>query len=430
MVRVRLLLGIFLFVGIYVVFNSSFVVERIWGDMAIPHNGDDGFLKRRYDVCCVGGGLSGSVIAERYASVLNYNVLVMDKRDHIGGNCYDYFDDESGIRVSKYGAHLFHTKSQRVWDYVKQFSEWTPWEHKVVGFVNEKYVPIPVNIDTVNSLFGLSLQNTADMDKWLKEEQIPFENPKNSEEMALSRVGQRLYDLIFKPYTRKQWAKDPSELGPEVTARIPVRNNFDDRYFGDPYQALPSKGYTAVFQRMLNNPRITVRLNTDYFAIRDRLQCDKLYYTGPIDTYFAYLGWPKLEYRSLSFERVVAKNTKYFQPKSVVNHPSSSVDYTRIVEYKHFLNQTSPHTVYFIERSTDVGEPYYPVPNQENKDLYAKYQEMAQKETGVKFVGRLANYKYFNMDEAILNALEIFDADTASLQAKVQLKRKKQRLRK
>jgi len=216
-----------------------------------------------------------------------------------------------------------------------------------------------------------------------------------------------LYSRVFK-----KWAKYPAELGPEVTARIPVRNNHDGRYFSDPYQALPTHGYTNIFERLLDSNYITVQTNVDYFDVRNKLNCGRLYYTGPIDSYFADLGWPKLEYRSLDFERVVERNTDYFQPASVVNHPQPSHDYTRIVEYKHILNQTSPHTIYFIERSKDGGEPYYPVPNVKNQDLYKKYQSMAEKESNVTFVGRLANYKYFNMDQAILNALELFDKDS------------------
>ena len=390
---------------------------------------DDDPFSKEYDNCVVGAGLSGSVIAENYATKLGQTSLIIEKRDHIGGNCYDYTDDETGIRVSRFGAHLFHTRHERVWEYVQQFSEWEPYEHKVLGIVNGKHVPIPVTIDTVNTLFDEQITTTEEMDEWLKKEQVTFkdENGKkreanNSEEVALMRVGQRLYDLLFKPYTFKQWAKYPAELGPEVLSRIPVRNNHDGRYFSDPHQALPKDGYTSIFEKMLSSPKITVVTSTDYFEVKDKIKCKRLYYTGPVDTYFADLGWPKLEYRSLEFERVVQDNTPgYFQQASVVNHPQATdvdgkeVDFTRIVEYKHLLNQTSDKTIYFIERSKDGGEPYYPVPNEENKNLYKRYQEMAEKEEGVTFVGRLANYKYFNMDDAILNALELFDKDTKDM---------------
>ena len=390
---------------------------------------DDDPFSREYDNCIVGAGLSGSVIAENYARLLGQTSLIIEKRHHIGGNCFDYIDDDTGIRVSLFGAHLFHTKHERVWEYVNKFSEWVNYEHKVLGVVNGKTVPIPVTIDTVNTLFDMNIQTTEEMDEFMKKERVVFNdengNPreaKNSEEVALMNVGQRLYDLIFKPYTFKQWAKYPAELGPEVLSRIPVRNDHDGRYFSDPHQALPKNGYTSIFENMLKSPKITILTNTDYFEVKDKLKCKRLYYTGPVDAYFSNLGWPKLEYRSLSFERVVQKDTPgYFQEASVVNHPQShnvngeEVDFTRIVEYKHLLNQTSDHTIYFIERSKDGGEPYYPVPNQENKELYKRYQEMAEKEEGVTFVGRLANYKYFNMDDAILNALELFDKDTKDL---------------
>ncbi|KAL3936034.1 MAG: hypothetical protein SGBAC_008564 [Bacillariaceae sp.] len=376
------------------------------------------WMRKRYDICIVGAGLSGSVLAERYASQYNASVLVMEQRNHIGGNCYDYIDDETDIRVSKYGAHIFHTSYERVWDYVQQFSNWTPYEHEVVGSVlNRTIVPIPVNIETVNILFGLDIHNTQEMDEWLAKEQVKYDYPiANSEEMALSRVGQRLYELIFKPYTEKQWGTSARDLGPEVTARIPVRNNHDKRYFTDPHQALPSKGYTAMFHDMLSNPKIDVKVNTNYFDIRDYIDCGhRTYYTGPIDVYFSDLGWDKLEYRSLDFERKVLKNVQEFQPKPVVNYPSSNENFTRIVEYKHFLNQSSEHTVIFYEHSKAGGEPYYPVPNDRNRELYQKYQSMAEATPNVTFVGRLANYKYFNMDQAILNALEMFDKDSTSL---------------
>ena len=207
-----------------------------------------------YDNCIVGAGLSGSVIAEQYATKFGQTSLIIEKRNHIGGNVYDYIDDDTGIRCSLYGAHLFHTRHERVWEYVQQFADWIPYEHSVVGNVNGKIVPIPVTIDTVNTLFDLNIQSTQEMDEWLKNEQVQFKDengnirePVNSEEVALTQVGQRLYDLIFKPYTYKQWAKYPSELGPEVLSRIPVRNNHDGRYFSDPHQALPKDGFLLGF---------------------------------------------------------------------------------------------------------------------------------------------------------------------------------------
>ena len=315
-----------------------------------------------YDACIVGAGLSGVVIAEQYASQLSKNSIIIEKRSHIGGNVYDYIDEETNILVNKYGAHLFHTNYPRVWDYIQQFSEWAIYEHRVQGFIEDKYVPIPVNIDTVNALFDLSISNKTAMDEWLNQEQVHNDNPQNSEEMALSRVGQRLYELIFEPYTFKQWAKTPQQLGPEVTARIPVRNNWDDRYFDDVFQALPKQGYTKFVQRMLNHPNIEVHVNTDYFDVKSQLEgkCAHTYYSGPIDQYFADLGYEKLEYRSINFERQVIKdigtNTLKF-PASVVNYPGAQYNFTRVVEYKHFLKQKSDHSVLFYERSTHEGDP-------------------------------------------------------------------------
>jgi len=370
---------------------------------------------KAYDICVVGAGLSGSVIAQQYALKLNKTVLVMEKRDHIGGNCYDYTDEETGIRVNRYGAHLFHTKHERVWRYVQAFATWVPYEHKVRAFVDGKHVPVPVNIDSVNILFGLNISSPAQMRAWLGAEQVRLAGPPaNSEEVSLSRVGPRLYEKLFKPYTVKQWAKTPAQLGPEVMARIPVRDSHDARYFSDPWQALPARGYTAFFEEMLADPRITVQTNTDYFKTRGELRCGRTYFTGPVDAYFAHLGWPPLEYRSLTFVREVHAVPLY-QPISVVNHPSPAVPYTRIVEYKHFLGQQSNKTVIFKEFSHDGGEPYYPVPNPANQALFEKYKAMADGHKNVSFVGRLANYKYFNMDESILNALELFDRDTGAV---------------
>lgn len=369
-----------------------------------------------FDVCVVGAGLSGAVISERFARVKNYSVVVFEKRPHIAGNCFDYVEAETGIRVNLYGAHLFHTKHSRVWEYVQRFATWTRYEHAVVAAVGDKLVPVPVNIDTVNALFSANVSTSRDMDRWLSAEQVPCKRPVNSEEVALSRVGRRLYDLIFLPYTLKQWDKTPAILGPEVLARIPVRNNRDGRYFTDPVQVLPRDGYTSFVSRMLDSPRIHVRTNTDYFAVRESVHCKHTYFTGPIDVYFASTGWPKLEYRSLNFEKRVLRDTTRFQTHAVVNHPGREVPYTRIVEYKHFLNQSSPHTVIYYETSTDTGDPYYPVPTATNRELYAKYQRMADAEAGVSFVGRLANYKYFDMDTTILNALELFDREHATRQ--------------
>jgi len=379
-------------------------------------------LEEEYDLIVVGAGLSGAVIAERASSQLGLTSLVIDKRDHIGGNCYDYID-QHGIRISLYGVHIFHTKYPRVEDYVKKFSKWTPYYHRVVGRVKdvndtERIVPIPPNIDTVNTLFGEDLQDEADMKAWLDQRRPPpGETPQNGEEMSISRVGRDLYEKIFKPYTKKQWDKWPAELDASVLARLPVRSNRDDKYFDDKFQALPSNGYTAMFEKMLlNNKDITVRLSVDYFQVKSQLPKHKLLvFTGPIDAYFASQGLAKLEYRSIYFQsEYLEPQSGFFQPAWVVNHPASEFEFTRISEYKHSPNQPAgvrdlPGTVIYKEYSTDEGDPYYPVPNPRNQELYAKYQSLAVKEPGVTFVGRLASYKYFNMDQAILNALQLFD---------------------
>ena len=368
-------------------------------------------FEEEYDVCIVGAGLSGSVLAERHANQLNHSVLVIEKRDHIGGNCFDYVDMDTGIRVSKYGVHFFHTKYDRVWEYLNRFSEWTRWEHRALALVDGKYVPVPVNIETVNALFNQTITNEREMSKWLQAVQIALPNGTavNSEQVSLQRVGKELYEKIFKPYTVKQWDKDPRNLGPSVMARIPVRINHDDRYFTDLHQALPTNGYTRIFENIFIHPGIAVRLNTDFFEVRESMKCKHLYYTGPIDAYFAASGMRKLEYRSLEFERRVVKDVNFYQPSAQVNYPSMRYNFTRIIEYKHLLNQSSDDTVIFLEHSSDKGEPYYPVPNKQNQDLYAKYQSLAANNLDVSFVGRLANYKYFNMDQTVLNALTLFD---------------------
>lgn len=367
----------------------------------------------KYDVIVVGAGISGSVMAERYANKLGKKVLVIEKRNHIGGNCYDFYDG-AGILVSKYGAHLFHTNHDDVWKYVHNFSEFSKYEHKVLGKVDGKLVPIPVNITTVNMLLGTAIKNEAEMDEWLKKNQVKNDNPKNGREAALARVGEVLYEKIFKNYTKKQWDKYPEELDASVLNRIPVRNNFDDRYFSDIYQGQPEEGYTKLFEKMLSHSNIEVRLNTDFFEIKDSLEYELLFYTGPIDKYFdyKYAKEANLEYRSLKFE-FETYDKEYFQENSVINYPNEQ-NFTRIVEYKYFTGQIHPKTTISKEFSTtydpEVNEPYYPVPNPKNKKIFKKYQSEAEnlEKNGIYFVGRLANYKYFNMDEAFKNALDLF----------------------
>jgi len=365
----------------------------------------------------VGCGLSGVVIAERIANILNKKVTIIEKRDHIGGNCYDYIEKNTGILMNKYGAHLFHTNYERVWDYINKFDIWVRWEHKVLSLVDNKFVSIPVNITTINELCNENLQNEDDVKLWLKTNQVKYNTINNSEEMAKSRIGNVLYEKLIKDYTFKQWNKYPNELDKSVLERIPIRSNFDSRYFNDKYQALPHKGYTHFFNKILDNKNIQVLLNTDYFEyINSNSDHDIVIFTGPIDSYFPNLE--KLEYRSIDFNIEVINNMNYFQPNSVVNYPSNDVLFTRIIEYKHFLNQKSTGTVIVKETTSDNrDEPYYPVPNKRNLELYEMYKELASKEelNNVFFIGRLANYKYFNMDETILNSLEFFDRQLNSV---------------
>jgi len=363
------------------------------------------------DIIIIGAGISGCVLAERFSSILNKKVCIIEKRDHIGGNCYDYIDD-NGILINKYGAHLFHTNYEDVWNYINLFDTWSRWEHKVFGHVDNKFVSIPVNITTINVLCNENIQTESECNEWLEKNQIKYDTIENSEQIAKSRVGEILYEKIFKHYTFKQWNKYPDELNPEVLQRIPIRNNFDDRYFSDKYQALPTSGYTHFFKNLINFSNINVLLNTDFFQLDKNLIKDKIIiYTGPIDLYFNDHNLEKLEYRSINFVKESYKNMHYYQPNSVINYPQNNTDFTRIVEYKHFLNQSSPHTTIVKEYTTDIGEPYYPVPNKKNMELYEKYKQLAHKETlekNVYFIGRLANYKYYNMDQAIKNSLDFF----------------------
>ena len=363
-----------------------------------------------YDYLIVGCGLSGAVISQQLAEKKKKRCLIIEKRNHIGGNCYDYIDEETGILINKYGAHLFHTNKKHVWDYINKFNHWIRWEHKVLSYVDDKFVSIPVNITTINEVLNENLENEEDIEKWLEKNQVKYDEITNSEEMAKSRIGEVLYEKMVKNYTFKQWNKYPNELDKSVLARIPIRPNFDTRYFSDKYQALPEKGYTNFFINLLNNELIEYRLNVDFFEFKKDydLKNIPIIYTGPIDSYFSDIGLEKLEYRSIDFHIKRHQNMNFYQPCGAVNYPGNEVPYTRIIEYKHFLNQQSPHTITVGETTNDEGEPYYPVPNERNLQLYEKYKKMAddeEKSGKIFFVGRLANYKYFNMDQAIENAL-------------------------
>ena len=359
-------------------------------------------------ILIVGAGISGCTVARTLAEQ-GYIVHIIEKRDHIAGNCYDE-KDKNGIIVNRYGAHIFHTNSDQVWEFVNRFSTWSPWNHKVIGKINETTFPIPVNIDTVNTLCETSIRSEDEMIDWSLQNTIPYDNPKNSEEVALKRVGSILYEKIFKDYTFKQWAKYPNELDPSVLERIPVRTNYEDGYFSDRFQALPKEGYTTFVKNMCDHPNITISLSTEY-ASHMRSNYDYVCYTGPIDQFYADHQYPKLEYRSIVFETEYLE-VDQFQTNSVVNYPSIKEPYTRIVEYKHFLNQSAPGKTTIVKEYTVAeGDPYYPVPTSRNKEVYEMYKKLAEEDekNGIFFIGRLANYKYYNMDAAIESSLQFVD---------------------
>jgi UDP-galactopyranose mutase len=351
----------------------------------------------------VGAGFSGAVVAERLASQLGKRVLVIDKRPHIGGNTYDFYN-EDGVLVHRYGPHIFHTSSQKVVDYLSCFTEWRPYEHRVLGHVDGKLLPIPINLDTINRLYDLNLDSDG-MQKFLAGRIEARTEIRTSEDIVVSRVGRELYEKFFRNYTRKQWGLDPSELDSCVAGRIPVRFDRDDRYFSDSFQAMPSEGFTRLFERMLAHPNINVLLSTDYRDVMTSYPSAKVVYTGPIDEFFDYRFGP-LPYRSLRFEHRT-HDREQFQPAAVVNYPNDH-DYTRITEFKHLTGQKHEKTSIVYEYPTDDGEPYYPIPRPENAALYERYRALASAKADVYFCGRLANYRYFNMDQVVAQALHMY----------------------
>lgn len=360
---------------------------------------------KRYDYLIVGAGLSGSICAERLASQKNKKILVIDKRDHIGGNCYDYFD-ETDILVHKYGPHIFHTNSEDVWNYLSQFTKWNDYEHRVLASIENKLYPIPINITTVNKLYGLNLDET-NIQEFYDAHRKKDIKIKNSKDVIISKVGKDLYNLFFKYYTKKQWDLWPSDLSPSVCERIPARTNYDDRYFTDKYQGTPIKGYTDMIKKILNHENIEVRLSTNYFDIKKKVDYDYMIYTGRIDEFFDY-KFGILPYISLIFE-FQSVQKEFFQPVAQVNYTSSLTPaYTRIIEFKHMTKQVSDHTTISKEYRSSEGEPFYPVPRKQNHEVYNKYKDLADEEKNVFFLGRLAQYKYYNMDVVCLNSLSLF----------------------
>ena len=370
----------------------------------------------RYDYLIVGCGFAGSVLAERLGTQHGARILMIDKRDHIGGNAYDE-KNADGILYHKYGPHIFHTNSDEVFAYLSRFTKWRPYEHRVLATVHDRLVPIPINRTTLNELFGLNLRTDEEAAAYLASRAEKVEDIQTSEDVVINAVGRELYELFFRGYTRKQWGLDPSELDKSVTARIPTRTNTDDRYFTDKHQAMPAEGYTAMFQRMLDHPNITIMLGTDYRDVKDEVDAAHLIYTGPVDEYFDW-RFGKLPYRSLRFVHSTIDAEQY-QPVGTVNFPAEDVPYTRISEYKHLTGQQHRQTSITLEYPSAEGDPYYPVPRPENQALYKRYEALADATKGVTFVGRLATYRYYNMDQIVGQALATFRRLDAARRARM-----------
>ena len=350
----------------------------------------------------IGAGLAGCTLARLFADA-GEDVLIIDKRNHIAGNTYDYFV-ENEILVQKYGPHLFHTENEEVWQFLSRFTEWNNYEHRVLVSVDGKKVPMPINLDTVNLLYGTNY-NSEELQKFFDDKKVKLPEIKNSEDVIISQVGQDLYEKLFKNYTKKQWGVYPHELSPEVTSRIPVRTNNDSRYFTDKYQGMPKQGFTAMCEKMLDHPKIKTLLNADYKEIKHYISFDKLIFTGCIDEFFDY-KFGKLPYRCLEFEFETVEK-EFYQEAAVVNYPND-FEFTRITEFKHWTYQKRQNTVIVKEYSKADGDPYYPVPQKENFDLYEKYAKEAEQIKNIYFAGRLGKYKYFNMDKVVDDSMKLF----------------------
>jgi UDP-galactopyranose mutase len=372
-------------------------------------------MSDRYDTLIVGAGYAGAIMAERLTSQLDQRVLVVDRRPHIAGNAHD-FHDEHGVLVHKYGPHIFHTNADVVVDYLSQFTEWRPYEHRVLARVGEQLLPIPINRTTINELYGLDLRTEAECEAFYAQRAEPVRFMKTSEDAVVAKVGRDLYEKFFRGYTRKQWERDPSELHASVCARIPTRTNTDDRYFTDSFQNMPMFGYTAMFERMLDG--IEVRVDTDFADVRDEVEYDHLVYTGPIDAFFDH-RFGKLPYRSLEFEARTYETPDggSWQPVAQVNEPSLDVPYTRTTEYRHLTGQVHHLTTVHYEYPRSEGDPYYPIPRDDNRALYKQYEALAASLPDVTFVGRLARYQYLNMDQVVGQALATYAKLTERLAA-------------
>jgi UDP-galactopyranose mutase len=357
-----------------------------------------------FDYLIVGAGFAGSVLAERLASQLGKKVLICDRRPHVGGNAYDRHD-EAGILIHQYGPHIFHTRSARIFRYLSAFTEWSPYEHRVLASVDGMILPFPINLDTVNRLYRLQLNETG-LQEFFRERAEPAKQCRTSEDAVVGKIGRDLYEKFFKNYTIKQWGVPPSELDASVAARVPARCDRDDRYFLDEFQYMPRHGFTRMFERMLAHPKIHVLLNADYRDVIPSVKFEHLIYTGPIDQFFDYRYGP-LPYRSLEFE-FKTFDCERFQQGAVINFPNDHA-YTRVTEFKYLTGQAHPMTTVVYEYPKAQGDPYYPIPRPENAQLYGRYKALADQLPNVRFVGRLATYRYYNMDQVVGQALATFD---------------------
>lgn len=361
------------------------------------------------EVVIIGAGFAGSVCGRMLADA-GISVTILEKRDHIAGNAYDYLD-HAGVLVHKYGPHIFHTNSKRVFEFLSQFTDWRFYEHRVLASVNGNLYPIPINQTTVSRIYG-TIPSEEATEAFFAAVRIPRDQINTSEDVVLSSVGHDLCDKFFRGYTRKQWGCDLSELSAGVAARIPTRVNTDDRYFTDTYQFMPVEGYTRLFERMLDHPRISIKLNTDFFDVRKSLSFGQLVYTGPIDRFYDYC-FGQLPYRSLSFEFEHYARQESFQEVGQINYPND-FEFTRITEFKKLTGQRHSGTSIAREYATAVGEPFYPIPNKANELLFKRYQRLADNEQSVRFVGRLAQYRYFNMDQVVAASMHAAEKLLAS----------------
>ena len=364
-------------------------------------------MSDRFDTLVVGAGYAGSIMARELAERLEQRVLVIDRRDHIAGNAYDYYD-EAGVQVHKYGPHIFHTNSEKVINYLSRFTDWRPFEHRVLARVDGQLLPIPINRTTINRLYGLDFTEETEAEEFFARQAEPVAKIENSEDVVVAKVGRDLYEKFFRGYTRKQWQCDPSELHASVCARIPVRTNTDDRYFTDSFQNMPADGYTAMFERILDHPLIEVRVNTDHYEVAGEIDFGHLVWTGPIDRFFGH-RFGALPYRSLEFElrTVETPGGAYFQEAPQINEPGEEVPYTRTTEFRWLSGQVAhPTSTVAVEYSRTEGDPYYPIPTDESRALYRRYETLAAEcADEVTFVGRLARYQYLNMDQVVGQAL-------------------------